>query len=212
MATPRASHAEPRQHRATSIGNIALSSWVGRTERSPIRLNDRLLRCHLRLPCRFRGWLRWGPRAGCGAGQRERAARELTPGCRVRRRFPAAWFASVRVFASSLDRMCWERLVSRPCGPFRVACGQPGHQPPPSAGLRLPEAKETSAGEIGGCRGHAVPVRSVWSAGFTGATGRGTACVHPGYGRICSAAKTPSSRTWTGTRRTAGTLAGRRCG
>jgi len=35
--------------------------------------------------------------------------------------------------ASSLSRMRWERPEAMPCGPFGVACGQPGHQPPPSA-------------------------------------------------------------------------------
>jgi hypothetical protein len=38
---------------------------------------------HMRLPCRSRGWLGWEPRAGCGAGQRKRAGRELAPSCRV---------------------------------------------------------------------------------------------------------------------------------
>ena len=44
-----------------------------------------------------------------------------------------AWFTGAGGLASSLDSVRWEQLVSRPCGPFGVACGQPGHQPPPSA-------------------------------------------------------------------------------
>ena len=70
----------------------------------------------------------------------------------------AGWFASAGVFASGLERVRWERLVSRPCGPFGVGL-RPAWTPAASQrGIRLPEAKGKRAqGRIGGQAGTPLP-------------------------------------------------------
>ena len=102
--------------------------------------------------------------AGCGARQRGSGCLVASAACRRRRQLWRPGLACAGCCFPGPGIVRWGRLVSRPCGPFGVACGQPGHQPPPAlcSGLPGKQKKGHGRGDVAAGQGARRP-RSVVS-------------------------------------------------